>query len=288
MNSGLKPLTSDPRDEKFSKITFGAPSLPVFPKTLGRSIGHIKDQAYSLSCTQQTASAAAEYQDGEEFSAAWSWMKYCESVQNSVPDGADPRQAMRIGVKHGFLPQKHAPYSFPQDGAQTIGYWANWPELGALAEPYKKAAYVKVPFVHDHFDSIRAALLRGKDKKQTVMLFTVWRAGYEAAFLPSVQTPILVYHALLCVDFDTIDGEEVLVLKNSYGKNIGNNGVHYMTRDVCNRDFSTWGTGYYVFEDLTPEQIALAKEESVGGRIQRMILQIWDLIMIKFGYARSS
>jgi hypothetical protein len=37
-----------------------------------------------------------------------------------------------------------------------------------------------------------------------------------------------------------------------------------------------------MFKDLTPEQIALAKQESPAGWLQREIIEIWQLISDRF------
>lgn len=285
--SGLLPLTPDPRDQRFTEVAFGAAPrpLPVFPKSLFRERKPAKDQDGSLSCTQHAIAAAAEYQDGIELDPAWGWMKYCESVGTAIPNGASPRDAMRVAVKHGILPHKDSPFHFPHDDYQTIGNpksWEQHPDLAEKAEPFKKAAYVPIQRIGDTFDSIRAALFYGQQKGQTVLAFGTWRDNWDrVAVLPEKQGELRGFHAYVFIDFETFNGSEYLVLRNSYGSEWGDEGYQYMSRDVANREFSDPRTSLWVFEDLTPEQIARAKEETVYGRIQRAILQAWWALVMK-------
>ncbi len=279
---GGKPISYDPRDDKFTAIKFGAVSLPVFPKTLGRIRRRPYDQAWSQSCTQQAINGAAEYQDGVELNPAWSWSRYCKKVGNFIPQGADPRAAMQIAIDEGLLPYEAGQLSFPIDDQQIIGNWDKWPELHAKAEPYKKAAYIKIPKVNDHFDSIRTMLLQHKNDGTCVIGFGTWLSNWRTAIVPTEEAELSGYHAYFFLDFDTIDGVDYVVARNSYGTAWGQGGYQYFPREVINREFSKYGTGLYIMADLTPEQIALAKQETKWGAIQRAIIQIWSKLQIMY------
>lgn len=281
--SGCKPIRPDHRDKKFTKVAFGAPLLPTFPKTLGRPRRKVKDQNGSQSCTAHATTLAAEYQDQEELSAAFTWSRICKALNNFSPDGADPRTAMSVGHDIGYLPQSTAVHSFPQD-SDIAGDWRPYgPFFLEKAEPFKKAAYIRIPKVGDWFDTIRTALLRGQAENQVVMAFGPWREGWAEKIIPNEATPAAGWHAFVFIDFDTVDGTQYLILQNSYGNAFGDHGFQYMPRSVINRDFALWGTGLFVFRDLTPEQIELAKEETPFGQIQRAILQIWWMLAMRFG-----
>lgn len=282
-STGMLPLKPDHRDDAFSEIVFGAPSLPTFPKTLFRKRNRVKHQGQSLSCTKHATAGASEYQDGLELSAAWGWSRVCKKLGNFIPEGTDPRTAMGITCQEGELPQSLAKYTFPDDYYQIVGNWENWPDTSKEAQPYRKAAYIKVKIVGDYFDSIRNALFVGKEKNQVVMAFGTWYQEWGQMIVPSVYTNFAGYHAYLFMDFDTIDGVQYLVAQNSYGENLGDKGYQYFPREVINREFAKYGTGLYVFEDLTPEQIALAKQDTPFGRLQRAIISVWWLIATKFG-----
>lgn len=238
-----------------------------------------KDQAQSQSCTKQTTAGASEYEDKVEFNAAFGWARVCKDLNNTNPNGADPREAMAVSVNEGELLQADSPLTFPKD-ALTIGNWQWSDPLTPKADLYRKAAYIKVPFVNDHFDSIRTALLNGQTKNQVVMAFGTWCDGWLETIIPTTQTSVVGYHAYLFIDFDTLDGVEYLVARNSYGETIGDKGFQYFPRETVNREFEKRGTGYYVFEDLTAAEIELAKQETTLGQIQRNILALWHAFML--------
>lgn len=286
MNTGSLPITYDERDDQFTQIAFGAVAAPVFPKTLGRQRRAVKDQDGSQSCTSQTTTLASEYQENVELSAEWHWMETCRKLNNFIPNGADPRTAMGISKEWGDIPRELAPFKFPVDNPQIIGNWNEWDNLSApeamrkAAEIHKKAAYVKIPYVKDYFDSIRAALVNGKDNGTVVMAFGTWYTEWYETFVPKVYSNFYGYHAYTFVDFDTKDGVECLVAQNSWGKSHGDGGFQYFPRETINKEFAKWGTGLYVFIDLTEEQISRAKEVGIGGDIQRAIIRIWEKLML--------
>lgn len=262
---GGQPIQYDPRDEQFTQIAFGAPQLPVFPKTLNTPRKAVKNQGTALSCTKQTTELAAEYQDGEEMDAERAWEELKKVLGDPNPQGAQPRAAMSLNVKTG-----------------------SWPVKGGGPDQYRKAAYIKIPIIADYFDSIRAALFNGKDKNQIVMAFGTWYNEWGKKFIPLTYSQMSGWHAYTFIDFDTVDGVEYLIAQNSYGNAIGDGGRHYFPREVVNREFSKWGTGLYIFQDLTPEQIALAKQDTVFGKIQRAIIQAWWTLTLAFGKAFGS
>ena len=91
------------------------------------------------------------------------------------------------------------------------------------------------------------------------------------------------HESFVFFDFDTIGGVEYLIAQNSYGESYGDKGRHYFPRETINREFAKFGTGLYVFKDLTLEQIADAKKDTPLGRLQRAILDIWWSLAKLFG-----
>ena len=60
-------------------------------------------------------------------------------------------------------------------------------------------------------------------------------------------------------------------------------GFLYFPREVVNREFAKWGSALKILKPMTAQQIALAKEESTAGYIQRLIIQAWYLLSDRFG-----
>ena len=283
-NSGLLPLKYDNRDKKFTQTAFGAAQPLPLPKTLGRVRRIVKNQYDSQSCTAHTVTSCSEYQEKIALSPEWQWAQTCKKLGTFIPPGSDPRTAMKIAVDMGSLPAELSPLTFAFGNYQEVGNWRNYPRtLEDKAEPQKKAAYVRPPSFGDAFDSIRQALLRGEQKNQTVMMFGGWYDIWMGETIPVFETPLLGLHAYLAVDFDTINGIDCLVIQNSYGEDAGIGGFQYMPREACNRSMGVRGAGYFVYEDLTPEQIANAKKDTPAGYLQRSIIQLWHLIADIYG-----
>ena len=287
------PWKADARDSKFTKVAFGATrlALPMFPKTLNTPRLKVKDQGGSLSCTAQASTLAAEHLECIPLSAEWQWMQTCKKLGTAVPNGADYRVAFGIHTKLGALAQEAAPFRFPESDYQQIGNWELWPQIPAEeTEKYRKAAYIRIPRVGDHFDSMRAALLRGKEKRQIVVACTRWFYEWATKFIPSndLYTSFAGYHCHTFIDFCIIDGREYLIGQNSYGENFGDHGLQYWPRDTVNKELSQYGCGAFVFEDLTEEQLALARQETPLGRIQRAIIEIWWVLTKTYGSLRRT
>jgi hypothetical protein len=286
MNSGCLPLTRDPKDFTHTAL-FGAATPTEFPKSLNRERRAVKNQGSSLSCTAQAVAAASEYQENLPFSAAWQWAQICKALGTYVPSGADPRTAMETARRLGSLPLHRARYAFPNDDAQVIGNWDNWgPELFVDAEPFRKAAYVRIDNnpVFDTFDDIRYALLQGRDRNEVVLAFGTWYHEWAQPFVPASYESFAGYHAYLFIDWIEKAGTPYLVAQNSYGETLADQGFHYFPRGVINREFSKWGTGLYIFKDLTPEMIAAAKDIGPLGELVRSIIRAWELLAF---YARG-
>ena len=273
------PWRSDPRDKKFTEVVFGAGVLPTFPKTLNRIPRPTKDQDNSLSCTAQGSTLASEYQEGVELSAAWIWKEVCKTLGTAVPNGADWRIACKIHVKQGCLRQSFAKYSFPKDDYQVIGNWNNWDEVSPEnVEISRKAAFVPIPKVGDWFDSVKAALVNGYKKNQVVMIASAWYYEWNGVVIPTVYTNLSGYHFHTFIDFDTDENGEFIWGQNSYGENMGDRGRQKWRRETVNKMLSPSYATALVWEDLTEEQIKRAKEETVFGRIQRAIIDIWYIL----------
>lgn len=102
--------------------------------------------------------------------------------------------------------------------------------------------------------------------------------------VPTHYDNFVGWHAYLFIDWCIIDGIEYLIAQNSYGPDAGDNGFLYFPREVVNREFALRGTALKIPTGaLTKEQIELAKQETIAGRIQRMILDIWHALSEGYG-----
>ena len=132
-------------------------------------------------------------------------------------------------------------------------------------------------------------------KGVVVQAFSAWYAEWSnplrataagalvAGIVPADYQAFAGYHAYLFIDWCEIGGELFLVAQNSAGPLLGDNGFLYFSREIVNREFAKWGSALKILKPMNAQQIALAKEESTAGYIQRLIIQAWYLLSHKFG-----
>jgi hypothetical protein len=104
-----------------------------------------------------------------------------------------------------------------------------------------------------------------------------------AGIVPANYQAFAGYHAFLFIDWCEIDGELFLIAQNSAGPLLGDKGFLYFPSEIVNREFAKWGSALMILKPITVQQIALAKEESTTGYIQRLIIQAWYLVSDRFG-----
>lgn len=295
--SGVKPLTLDVRDEKFTLprvAKFGAPipTLADLPKTLGRVPISIENQRSTNFCTASTSNAS-EYQEQVPLSFLFQVAAISRMNGKPILDGADPRTALKAACAYGSLEEKDAPFTIEsavnkygedifemsasgvtvtKKGWQSVvADPGNWPsETWEKAKKHLKRAYPWVKGLpYDHFDNIRVALFRGKEKNQVVMAFGKWFSSWRIGEDGIVRGKSEGYHSLhhyLFIDFDIIDGKEYIVGQNSYSKNFGHEGLCYFDRETIN---TTWdgvfynGTALAMFEDMDEESVTALKEQQL-------------------------
>jgi hypothetical protein len=259
---GLRPIQHDRSKDWSHKKRFGAGVSLMLPKTLGRLKLPVDNQRYTNFCTGYAKSKAISYITGIDCSPEWQAAKEGEYVGQPIVDGTDPKTAMQTAVLNGALPKQFATLSLEKDGEQKVGDWRNWDStLDTLALPQAPKGWYAVADdpASDIFDDIRIALYKAyQDNKAPVMASGEWfqdwsNAGNNGqALMPIPVTARSAYHDYLFVDFDTIDGKEVLIAHLSSGPEFGINGFLYFDRITINTIWDRTrqirqGTGLYVF-----------------------------------------
>ena len=197
--------------------------------------------------------------------------------------GSDPNSSMKAQCfdQGGYLPLTDSHITLAKDGPQVSADPASYsPDNYEEAHNYGGEGFVRVDGPNDIFDNIRVALFLAYDpiKKRgaCVQAFGKWFSEWTyAVTIPATYAQFAGYHSFLFVDWVTIDGIAYLLAENSYGSSAGQGGYHYFPREVVNREFSAWGTSLKILKPLTLDQIALAKQETQLGKIQRAIANAW-------------
>ncbi|MCR4311329.1 MAG: hypothetical protein NUV54_02055, partial [Candidatus Taylorbacteria bacterium] len=242
------------------------------------------DQGATLRCAPYAGAKNGEYVYDTPMHPDFQTVLVGKIQKRSVDlEGSDPNSAMKSQCfdQGGYLPFADSPITLAKDGPQVSIDPASYSQENyEEAHNYGGEGFVRVDGPHDHFDNIRIALYMAYDpvKKRGVCVqpFGKWyREWTYAATIPTIYEQLAGYHSYLFVDWVTIDGIAYLLAENTYGPSAGQGGYHYFPREVVNREFSAWGTSLKILKPLTLEQIALAKQETPIGKIQRAIANVW-------------
>lgn len=270
-----RPWKNDPLSESFSHSRFfGAISIPA---TLGRPRRTVEDQGNTLRCAAYAAAVNGGYIHGFRFSPEWQTSKIGR-IQGYLVDtnGSEPNAAMKSQV-----------YSY--NGGYLLD--TQWDYLRAAqldtdATTNSNAAYLKVT-AHDGidtFDAIREALTLaynpitklGACVQAFGKFYTEWE---HADIIPTNYQNFAGWHSYLFIDFEVENGIPYLIAHNSYATRFGKDGFHRFPREVVNREFTLSGTTLKIPKELTTYQIALARQQTPLGAIQRSIILIWQKLI---------
>lgn len=288
------PWRHDPRSRRFNHHELFGTTLPsALPDTLGRPLRPVENQKNTLRCGGYGDAVDGGYMYGRRFHPDWQSAKIGELQGQSIDvSGADPNAIMRAERDAGFLPYELVPAALTLESNTIentgIDAYKHIPVDPDDALRYRVAGFVSVigpndPPEIDTFDKIRSALAMAYDPVTrlgpTVHAFAKWYQVWSSpktGIIPGLyDTRYFGQHHWLFVDFVVENGVPYLICHNSGSTAIGVNGFFKFPREVVNREFGTWGTSLKIAKTLTLEQIALAKQESPLGLIQRMILQAW-------------
>jgi len=263
--TGLKPLEHDTtQDFQLLGGTFKVPALDELPAEfyVGELIG-IKDQGQTDFCAGYATAAASEDQEMVELNGPFSFMAAKKLLGEKDPDawkswGLNLKDVCEASVKIGALEEQDFPFR-NDDRAGDRDFLANpenWPEdVFILAEEHKKGSFwdaTKGPY--DLFDNLRASLWLNRNEARSIITGVVFRRSWartEEGIIPhNGYENDGEGHAMKAFGWTTIEGEVFLAVVNSWGRDVGAQGIHYFPREVVNREFHFGG---YTLKDMSRE-----------------------------------
>lgn len=277
-SSGLIPISRRDIRDFNHELQFGAADLSQLPPLgLGRKPISIKDQRSTQFCPAYSTATASEYIEGIEMSPEYQAAVIGEIAGAPIFNGASFKNALKGLTLFGSLPQKDAPLTLDKDGEKVVADLKNWPRgLAQKADDYLKASsYDVLRGSYDAFDNIKSALAKAKEdgEDRVALVASQWYENWNGHKIHRKGIGSFSWHLHLIIDWTRINGEEVLVGQNSYGKNWGDRGLCYWSREAINQLAADSRNEAKMVRDLTPET---AKEAQWG-----LAITIYDMLVKK-------
>lgn len=269
MKYGLKDTPRDDRDFKLGAITT-LPPLSELPLEFVIPEHGIKNQRQSDFCTAFAFAGVSELQEGVALSAEWAFAKSKELSGDVEEWGQDLRKGAAVHTRFGCAPQSAVPFTVANESPDFLRRIENYPDVGAQAIKHVKKSYVTVSGQYDYFDDIRAALWKYRNERRGVV--TGVRFGWEPTKKILNTIPLDGQgHAMYINGWVTLGGVPYLRYVNSFGTRSGDNGVHYVSREVVNHFVALYGA--FMFLDMEPEQVRYMQERGITDK-DNWIVQI--------------
>lgn len=245
---GLQPTPYDPNDFALGFIT-QLPELSDLPREYKLTPLEVKDQLGSDFCTAYATCTVSEMQENTRFEPSWTFAKSKELSGNKDDWGQNIRTAMKTHQKFGALPQDSTTFSVHTKTPKFLRDIDNWPDFDSVAYPFRKKSYFKVTGQYDAFDNARASLYKFGSG---VVTGVNWGWPISQFYLKEIPKGGFG-HCVAIVGYTTLEnGDDVLILHNSYSNNAGVDGHYYISRDVYNHFANIYGA--YMFVDISPEE----------------------------------
>lgn len=284
IKEGLNPTPQDNRDLLVGSIfkSINIEDVPNDDFIVAKPL-RIKDQGDSDLCSAFTVTSVSEDQEGIELSPEYQFAKTKDLMGEWTEWGADLRMACKSVTKKGSIPDSKSPYKLLVKTRDFIANWTNWDRsLDEIALKHSKDSYMRITGRYDHFDNIRAWMWQFRDERRSVATGAMWKMEWldgNNGIVPKGEFQGGFGHAFKIFGQKNIDGELHLVAQLSNGKNIGDNGIFYLPREVINENVERFGA--YMFKDISPEKLRFYQENNVrigGSNLSIAIAKIINFI----------
>lgn len=280
MENGLLPLPKDERD-----LTVGAlfllPKLAELPTDFVLEGYDVKMQDADF-CSAFMAVGMSELQEGVALSPEW----HFAASQDLYPSqwGQNLRAAMATSVKVGDIELSDAGDNvcFKKDQS-FLRDFKNWDQgLKEKAKRHKKQTYLKVTGVGDDaFDTLRKVIWKWRDEKRAIGLGVQFSWPLNQVILDTIADG--PGHAMYGIGWKVVDTVPYHVVVNSSGKEVGDKGIHLISREVINHFENIYGA--YMFVDLPREDLQYYFDNKIrvnDNWVTQFIKIAWSLLTNSF------
>jgi C1A family cysteine protease len=106
------------------------------------------------------------------------------------------------------------------------------------------------------FESICSALWQFRNEKRAVLTGLIWDNEWTNLTFIDNEGTNAGGHSIAIIGYEKqLNGKDYLVIQNSIGKEIGDEGIQYLSRDLINRNLQFGALMFVDAEDITEEQI---------------------------------
>jgi hypothetical protein len=242
---GTSPTSLDKRDYSYHGTfrKYGAVGAPVFADIFSVDIGKtMQDQnaeGFPFGCTGYTQSDNKGDEDDSIYRPDYTYLKTCQMEGHPPDQGCDIRASLKSTVVYGT---QRIDETTDQEAEQHRG--------GPIFNVYDDGGL-------DWFDGIRIAVSgRGKGASMGTPWFPSWEHLGADGIVPmptedelykaSTDPDSLAWHNYSCKGWTTISGKPYLRIKSWQGKNYGDHGWCYMSRELVNKIIEIRGSVVFI------------------------------------------
>lgn len=227
---------------------------------------------------------------GDDFDPLYQFAKIKQVRGEWKGYGANLRDACNALVKFGSLPRRLSPFTYnankPSDKTRNfLANWTNWsPTLDLVARKSAIGSFFAVDGPYDAFDNIRSALWQNyKGQGFEVMFGLNWREEWTYVLNAIINENYSVSagdpHDIKLIGQKVIGGVPYIVLQNSWGKNVGDKGLYYLSRQVVNLEAAS-GFGYFTFKRLPKIAAAHMAQNGISVNDNWIVASIKPLLTL--------
>lgn len=275
---GLLPTPKDDRDFKLGGF-IQLPPLSDLPTDFVLEGYDIKNQQGSDMCSGFATAGMSGLQEGIPLSAEYAFAVGKELSGDLEEWGNDIRTALSAHTKIGTIATTDAPFSLENKERNFLADMKNWDtSFKEKALIHKKESYVKVTGNYDTFDNTRATIWKFRDEKRAVGFGCIFGWSSDQVILDTISQGF--GHMMYVVGWRTVEGIPYLVVVNSWGNTVGDNGTHLMSRKVFNYYEDLYGA--YMFHDMEPEELRALLDAQINkseGWVMQLLKLIKTIIM---------
>lgn len=176
--------------------------------------------------------------------------------------GANVRDACNAAVTYGFIRKNQSPFTYNENKTTDktrdfLANWLNWPKsLDVLAAINRLGSFFAVDGPYDAFDNFRSALYKNYQTGVNCgILFGLnWRPEWtymaKGMIVDNYTLSLGDGHMVYLRGVTYFNGIPYIKMQQSWGKDIGDNGIFYLPRNVINAEFAA-NYGAFILKKLS-------------------------------------